>query len=145
MINRSFWRLLIALLVLLVLPPWARSQTVITTGPITTTDNIEWTIAPTDAVSATVAQSLPLRVRDNGQPTFVTLNASTCVPATAQATGWTCTTKVTQALAAVVNVRGPHSLVATWFDATTGSESPGSVPFVLTTPAGAPTGLRITR
>jgi hypothetical protein len=123
----------------------AFAQTVIVMGPITTTDNVEWTIAPSDAASASVAQGMPIRVRDNGQPQFVTLNASGCVPAIAPAVGWTCTTKVTTALASTVNVRGSHSLVATWFDVAAGTESPSSIPFVLTVPAVAPTGVRIIR
>lgn len=122
----------------------AFAQTVITTGPITINDNVEWTISSSDAPSATAAQALQLRIRDNGQPAFVTISPMTCVTATGQVPGWTCTNKVTTQLTAVVNVRGTHSLVATWVDSQ-GVESPGSVPFVLTTPAGAPTGFRLIR
>jgi hypothetical protein len=136
----------LAFLILLTVPAGvALGQTVITTGPITTTDNVEWTIAASDALSASAAQLLPLRIRDNGIGTFVTLNSTGCTAVVTPVAGFVCTTKVTAALAAMVNVRGTHSLAATWLDVATGTESPASVPFVLTTPAGAPTGLRITR
>lgn len=120
-------------------------QTVVMTGPITTNDTVEWTVSPADAASASIAQSLPARFRDNGQSTFVPLTATSCVAATAPATGWTCTTKVTTQLASLVNVRGTHSLVLTLFDPTAGVEGSAAVPFALSTPAGAPTGVRIIR
>ncbi len=141
-------RSILWLLVFLLYFAWpvvpAAGQTVITTGPVTINDNVAWTIAMSDAATAAAAQALPLRIRDNGLATFVSITATGCVAAPIGVDGWNCTTKVSVPLAAMVNVRGTHSLTATWVDSA-GVESPASVPFVLTTPAGAPTGLRFTR
>lgn len=144
-------RLIPLLLLVAVLP--AASQTVITTGPITVNDNVEWTLAPDVAATPSVAMTIQLRIRDNVQTgAFLTILPASCITATAQnvPTGSsTCTSKVTTQLRDMVNVRGTHNLFGFAFDpaanAGAGLESPASIPFALTTPLGAPTGLRITR
>jgi hypothetical protein len=126
----------------------AFAQTVITTGPITINDNVAWEVPTVDATTAAQAQALQLRIRDNTQTgsTFATIIPNACATSTNPASpGWTCTNKVTTQLAAMVNVRGTHNLFGSLFDTVNNIESPVGVPFVLTTPLGAPTGLRITR
>jgi hypothetical protein len=129
-------------------------QTVITTGPITTNDNVEWTLAPEVAATPSAAMTIQLRVRDNVQTgPFMTILPASCVTATTApnvpAGSSTCTSKVTTQLRDTVNVRGTHQLFGFAFDPAanngTGLESTASIPFVLTTPLGAPTGLRLTR
>jgi hypothetical protein len=128
-------------------------QTVITTGPITINDNVEWTLSPDVAATPSAAMAIQLRIRDNVQTgPFLTILPASCITATAPnvPTGSsTCTNKVTTQLRDMVNVRGTHNLFGFAFDpaanAGAGLESPASIPFVLTTPLGAPTGLRILR
>lgn len=130
----------------------------VTTGPVTSNDNLEWGVAVADAATPAIAQTLPIRVRD-GSPTattFVSVSASSCVTVTALnlvlglAVGDSlCTAKLPPTLVTMINTRGVHNLYTRLFDPTAnngaGAEGAAAAPFVLPTPVGAPTGSRITR
>lgn len=134
---------LIGLLVLVACPV-SYGQTTVMVGPVTTSDKVEYIVA---AASFNAVSQLQIRARDNATSgPFVQLPAplsTECLGVAANA--FKCSVNLPMELVDLLNVQGVHSLTLTAFDVPTGLESPSSLPFVLSTPPGAPTGVRIIR
>lgn len=113
------------------------AQTV-TQGPVTTAMRFEW--APASNVT-TVADALTFeyRLRDGA---FIPVTAFTGVMCAGAPI--LCQAAMSQANADALNRVGAHSLTLSAFRMDLG-DSVASLPFVLTSPAGAPTGLKIMR
>lgn len=112
----------------------AYGQTVVTKGPIDTTNKLSWEL-PINVTLAD-APTFEYRLRDSLSTTPFVLTNVLCP------TALTCTASVTQSIVDQVNKLGAHSLTLTMFRADVG-ESSASIPFLLTTSAAAPTGLKI--
>lgn len=142
MTNRFVWRVVLALALLPLAADWAAGQTVVTTGPVSTADRVELTSTePTVAA----AQSLAYRARVDQPPTgpFTVLTVTCAIPA--GGTAVVCTGPLPAALVTALNVRGTHTVTITAFDSAANLEGAASIPFVLISPPGAPTGVRIIR
>ena len=114
------------------------AQTVVTQGPVTTA--FQWEVVPGNNLSAADAMTFEFRVRDSRQVGVVTaLTGMVCA-----GTPVTCRSNLTPANVDALNIIGVHDLTVAIFRQDVG-ESPQSAPFVLRSPAGAPTSLRITR
>lgn len=130
-------------LVLLVLPTLAGAQTPITRGPVPAGAKLAFSM-PINVPNVTEALKFEARLSDNGIP----------LTAVTAATGLTCSSPAPTpplvpcqwVLSAsnldALNMIGTHSLTLRIFRADVG-ETVASVPFVLTSPAGAPTDLRL--
>lgn len=111
------------------------------TGPVTTATRFVFT-APDNAPTVALAQSLEYRVRvDGATTTFDALLNVTCsiVP---PATLPECRGIPPAALVQRMNVLGSHVVTMSGFLAGVG-EGPSAIPFALSSPPAAPTGLRI--
>jgi hypothetical protein len=129
-------RLLLALLCLAVALP-AAGQTLLVSGTITPLSLLKWTAPPT-ATTAEQAQALQMRARVDQPITgpFLPVPQQECTPiATAPGT-FACQSRLGDQLAALLNVRGMHTLTLTTFDGA--SESPSSLPATLELPPGCP-------
>jgi hypothetical protein len=126
----------LVLLGLLLTSAPALGQT-ITKGPVPATAKFSWE-APTNVT--TVAQALTFEPRlYRGTAPLTALVGATCV---LQAAKVVCTAPVSQSNLDAINQVGVQSLTLSLFRLDVG-EGPPSVPFVLTTPAGAPTGFSL--
>lgn len=135
-------RTAIALLLAALLPAAVAAQVTIDVGPVTATDKAAYDL--TDATSQAQAQGTEIRLRvDATTGTFFVVVSPTCAPRTAG--GFSCTGGLPPAILPVLNTRGKHAIRAYAFDPAAGVEGPSDIPFVLTTPAAAPLGLRFTR
>ena len=134
---------LLLLLLLCGVPSWAAAQTPITRGPVPVGAKI---VFEAGGNLSTVAEALTFEARltRNGTPLTAATATSglTCGAAVAPAVGITCQWALTASNRDALNQVGVHTLTLTHFRADVG-ESPASSPFVLTTPAAAPTGLRL--
>jgi hypothetical protein len=149
--DARFWRAVLVGLALLVLARPAAGQVAdvctgpaeatVCTGPITAAMRIEFT-APTNVVTVTGANALEPRVYVDGSTTVFHALAEVCTGATAP---FQCTAPIPPALLTVLNVAGLHSVGVKLFDPSTGTEGPSAIPFVLRSPPGAPSGVRIIR
>jgi len=126
---------LIVLLALLLLPSIASAQL---TGPVTTTSKLIWT-APSNAGSVATAQALEYRFRDNGGA-FLAVPGASCASLAADG----CQTTLSAAMVATLNAIGTHNVTLSAYDTTGLLESAPSIPFVLKSPPGAPTGVKLT-
>lgn len=111
------------------------------TGPIPSSARIEFT-APTNVLTVTGANALEPRVYVDGSTTAYHALAEVCTGAAAP---FTCTAPIPPALLTVLNVAGLHSVGVKLFDPSTGTEGPSAIPFVLKSPPGAPSGVRLVR
>lgn len=138
---RFAWAVTALAILAMLLAASAHAQTVVT-GPVTTSHKAAWDV--TDAASLQAAAAFVPRFRiDSG--TVMSPSGTTCVafvPATPNK--FTCQVNLSAAMVAVLNIAGQHSVVLRLFDSTTNLESVDSVPFQLSSPPAAPTGLRIT-
>lgn len=136
-------RTVLALLLLALLPAAPLSaQVTIDVGPVTATDKAAYDL--TDATSQAQAQNTEIRLRvDATTGTFFVVVSPTCV--TRAAGGFSCTGGLPPTILPVLNTRGKHAIRAYAFDPVAGVEGPSDIPFVLTTPAAAPMGLRFIR
>jgi len=145
------WRIALSLVALLLVAAPARAQVadvctgvpdkMVCTGPITANMRFEWTAAD-NVPTVAVAEALTPRVYVDQATTFVELSGDTC---TGAAPPLTCTAPIPAALLAVLNVSGVHSVTLRMFDPAQGLEGPSAVPFVLRSPPGAPSRVRIIR
>lgn len=109
------------------------------TGPVTTASRYLWDM-PTNVLTVTDAQSFTLRVKDSMSVPVTELTGFTCT----QGTPIACIASPNQANIDSLNRVGVHNLTVALFRADVG-ESPYSLPpFVLRSPAGAPTNFRLT-
>ena len=134
-------RLLIACIaVLLSLSVTAHAQVVVT-GPVTTSHAAVWDQENISSAAAAAALTPMFRIDGAGpfSPTGVTCIAF--VPATPNK--WTCRVNLNAQMVSLLNLTGSHSMVLRMLDPTTKLEGTDSVPFVLTSPPAAPTGLRV--
>jgi hypothetical protein len=132
------WRTLALVVGLLGTAALIQAQTPVTRGPVTTTNRFQW-IAPT-GISQTDHSTFEVRLRDTTVPTVVTvIQNATCALVNSQLQ---CERQLTQQNVDALNMVGIHNLTMAYFRADVG-EGPQSSPFVLTSPAGAPTALRI--
>lgn len=144
-------RYLFALFALLLLSTPARAQqpdvctgppeATVCTGPITSAMRIEFT-APDNVLTSTGANALEPRVYVDGSTTAFHALAEVCTGAAAP---FRCTAPIPPALLTVLNVAGLHSVTVKLFDPSTGTEGPSAIPFVLRSPPGAPSGVRVIR
>jgi hypothetical protein len=128
-------RLVLALVLLSAVP--AIGQTVITTGPLPANSRIEWTL-PANLTLAD-APTFEVRLRDGA---FIPVTALTNVTCTA-GTPVVCAAPVTASNADALNRVGVHNLTLSYFRADVG-DSAVSAPFVLRSPAGAPSKVQVT-
>jgi hypothetical protein len=133
---------LLTLLTLLIAAPVA-AQTVIQTGPVPVGAKIAFK-ASDNIPTAAQALTFEARLKRNGTPmTAATATTGlTCTQAVAPATGVNCQWPLTLSNLDALNQIGSHTLTLTLFRADVG-ESPASSPFVLTSPAAAPSDLKI--
>lgn len=121
----------------------ADAQTVINRGPVPVGSKVAF--KGSDNVP-TVAQMLTFEARlsRNGTPLTAATSTTglTCTAAVAPATGINCQWTLTQSNLDALNQIGVHNLTLTLFRSDVG-ESPTSAPFVLTSPAAAPSGLQL--
>jgi len=137
-------RVLCVLLAVLATAVSTGAQAPITRGPLPVGAKVVFEIGP-NVVTVADALTFEARLSRNGMPLTAATSTSglTCATAVAPAVGITCQWILTASNRDALNQVGVHSLTLTSFRADVG-ESPASSPFSLTTPAGAPTGLRIT-
>jgi len=134
-------RALVAAIALLALGGLALAQTTITTGPISTDDNVEYVL--TDVTTVAAAQGTEARIRvDATTGPFSVVTGPTCAVSTTPA-GYRCVAKIPATVVSAVNVRGTHQIRVYAFSG--GVESPSDTPFSITTGPAAPTGSRFTR
>ena len=112
------------------------AQTV-TVGPVNTSMKFEWSPA-VNVLTAAEAITFEYRLRDGAIPATA-LTGVACA-----GTPIVCTAALSQANVEALNREGRHSLTLSAFRVDLGDSSV-SLPFILTTPSGAPTGLRIIR
>lgn len=110
------------------------------TGPISATQSFVWE-APANVTTAAEALTFEWRINEGPTPLTALTNV-TCAPAVAPIIGITCRSQVGASSADAVNRVGRHQLTIKSFRTDVG-ESVASLPFTLTSPAGAATGLRI--
>jgi hypothetical protein len=135
--QRLLW---LVLLVAILATPSLYAQTPVTTGPVTTAMSLSWA-SPNNVPTLTEVQAIEWRLRDNNGA-FLVVPGTTC---TGTAAPFACTSKLTTAMAAMLNTLGTHNITLTaYLGGTAQVESLQSAPFALKSPAGAPTGLRIT-
>ncbi len=148
--HKAKWRLaILAGLALLVLAHPAAGQTpdlctgpadaTVCVGPIPSSARLSF-VAPSNILTSTGANAMEPRVYVDGSTTAFHALAEVCTGAAAP---FACVAPVPPGLLAVLNVAGLHSVTVKLFDPSTGTEGPSAVPFVLKSPPGAPTGLRI--
>lgn len=112
------------------------AQTVVNRGPVTTAMRLAWT-APV-GITATDHPTFEVRLRDSFTGTAVTaITNAVCSGAPI-----TCTAQLTQVNVDALNMVGVHNITLFYFRQDVGDGSI-SLPFQLTTPAGAPTNLRV--
>lgn len=115
------------------------SAQVLTRGPVDTSMKFEMDLPAN--MTGDEARTFEWRIKDGAIP-LTALTGFTCAPRSASVIS--CIAPVGQSQADALNRIGVHSLTATLFREDVG-ESLTSPPFVLTSPAGAPTGMRLTR
>lgn len=113
----------------------------ITRGPVPAGTRVAYE-APSNVTTVTDARSFEPRFYRGGVALTAGTNV-TCGPAVAPVTGITCSFVLNASNLDAVNQVGVHALTLSLFRQDVG-EGPQSVPFTLTTPAGAPTGGRLT-
>jgi hypothetical protein len=129
--------LLSVVLLLLASAAPVAAQTTVTRGPLPATARFIWN-APTNVTTVAQAQTFEPRLYRGSTP----LTALTSVTCQAAASTIECTAPVSASNLDALNQVGQHSVTLSLFRADVG-EGPHSDPFVLTTPAGAPTAFRI--
>jgi hypothetical protein len=131
------------ILVALALASSARAQT-ITVGPVPAGAKLTFE-TPSNVVSVSDALTFEARLTLDGTPLTAATSTSglTCGPAVTPAIGITCQWVLTASNRDAMNKVGQHNLTVSMFRPDVGESGPSS-PFVLTSPAGAPTGTRIT-
>lgn len=129
--------------VLLALAQLTFAQTPITTGPVPAGAKLFF-LADRSVATAAEALTFEARLIRNGTPlTAVTATSGlTCAAPVAPATNVSCQWVLSQSNRDALNLVGTHNLTVTMFRSDVG-ESPASLPFVLKSPAGAPSGVAI--
>lgn len=123
-------------LILLLLSAPLGAQTVVNRGPVTTAMRFAWA-APVNIPQSDLA-TYEVRLRDSITGTAVTAITNHQCSGTPVA----CTAQLTQSNVDALNMIGVHNITLAYFRQDTG-EGAISTPFVLTTPALAPTAVRI--
>jgi hypothetical protein len=126
-------RALFVLVALASLAAPAHAQAVVTTN-----STLIWT-APSNSANAAEAQGFEYRFRDNNGA-FIAVPGVVCTSLVADG----CTAKLTAPMVTILNAIGTHNITLSAYAASVGLESGQSVPFVLKTPAAAPTSLKLT-
>ena len=129
---------LVTLAFLLLLPSVSFSQTVVVTGPVQTGDKLSWDM-PTNVPFAD-RNTFEVRLVIDTTPA----TALTNITCTQGPTANSCQTNLTPANIDALNMIGKHDIVLKYFRADVGEGKPSS-PFTLTSPAAAPTNLKIIR
>lgn len=132
---------ILVLVILLLASSLARAQAIVQ-GPVSTGNRAVWEVDNAASVTAAAA-FVPRFTIDQTGP--ISPSGTTCVafvPATPNK--FTCQVNLNAQMVALINIAGSHVVTLRLFDATTKLESPDSVPFQLSSPPAAPTGLRIT-
>jgi hypothetical protein len=133
----KWWLVVIGLLLVAVA---ADAQTTISRGPLQAGDKLAWSM-PANVTTPADALSFEFRLARNGAPLSALVNA-TCAPSGGSSIA--CEAALTASNLDALNQVGVWSLTLTIYRSDVG-ESAASDPFVLTSPAGAPTGVRIIR
>lgn len=118
---------------LLAMPLATFAQTPVTVGPVNTSMKFGWSL-PSN-VTVAQAPTFETRLRVDGTPATA-LTGVTCATATS------CQSNLTQSNADALNQVGSHNITLSLFRADVGDSAP-SAPFVLKSPAGAPTAVSI--
>lgn len=120
----------------LVLYASVASAQVVTAGPVTTSMKIAWDLPAN--LTLTDAPTFEVRLRDGAFIPVTALTNATCVAGTPVV----CSAPVTASNADALNRVGVHNLTLSLFRADVG-DSAVSAPFVLRSPAGAPSPPRL--
>lgn len=128
-------------LILLALSAITAGAQVIDRGPVPTGAKLTWE-APENITVAADAQTYEARVSRNGTPMTALVNVTCRTGVVVNRV--TCDSVLTASNLDALNQAGVHTLTLKLFRPDVG-ETAASAPFVLTTPAGVPTGLRIER
>jgi hypothetical protein len=108
-------------------------------GPVPAGSKFEWR-APSNVTTVTQAQSFEPRLYRGGTP-LTALTTVTCALTTSPA-GIVCQAPISTSNLDAINQVGVHTLTLSLFRQDVG-EGPQSIPFGLTTPAGAPTAFSV--
>lgn len=133
-------KILCSLVLFLLCAGGAVAQTTVTSGPVTTAMKFEWTM-PSNVLTVADAATFEPRLRDGS---FIPVTALTNQSCALSGSAVVCTSQITQSNADALNRVGVHNLTMSVFRTDVG-DSDASLPFVLKTPAGAPTNLRVIR
>lgn len=114
---------------------------VVCTGPIAPDARFEWRSPDNVATIAAVVAMEP-RIRIGTETAFVVLTGETC---TGSAVPFTCTAPIPAALLPRLNEAGSRTVSLRIFDPAEKLEGEASIPFVLRSPPGAATGVRLVR
>lgn len=142
---RLIW-ILTFLTLLLTSRAHAQTGVIITTGPVTVNDSIEWTLVDPSLTTAAQAATMQVRMRLDGATGFTVLVAEGAgYTAGVSPVGWHASQRLTSSMVAALNARGAHQIRVSVLDPMTSIEGPSDVPFVLTSPPPAPAGTGLRR
>jgi hypothetical protein len=137
-------KILFCILVTLATSVSVSAQTTVTTGPFDT--SMKWDFRIPTEFNLADANGFQYRLRDviNTSLPVVVLGNITCVAPTATVPNVVCRSPLTPAMVTELNKFGKHTYSLTFYRVDIG-ESLTSTPFIMTSPAPAPTDLQITK